>query len=48
VRRAPQLLAGYRFEAIDGAWWDAIVRTDGSEVVQRSAKRYLAQVLGED
>jgi hypothetical protein len=47
VRRAAELLAGYRFEAIYGAWWDAIVRTDGFEVVQRSAKRYLAQVIEE-
>lgn len=47
VRRAAELLAGYHFEAIYGAWWDAIVRTDGFEVVQRSAKRYLTQVIDE-
>jgi len=47
VRRAAELLAGYRFEAIYGAWWDAIVRTDGHEVVQRSARRYLAHVANE-
>ncbi|NIH87230.1 MBL fold metallo-hydrolase [Amycolatopsis granulosa] len=41
VRRAAEILAGYRFEAIYGAWWDAVVRRDGHEVVQRSAKRYL-------
>jgi len=45
VRRAAELLAEYEFEAIYGAWWDAIVRTDGHEVVQRSAKRYLAYAL---
>lgn len=44
VRRAAELLEPYRFEAIYGAWWDAIVRTDGHEVVQRSAKRYLEHV----
>ncbi|MDQ0379213.1 MBL fold metallo-hydrolase [Amycolatopsis thermophila] len=41
VRRAAEILAGYRFEAIYGAWWDAVVRKDGYDVVQRSAKRYL-------
>jgi hypothetical protein len=48
VRRAAELLAGYRFDAIYGAWWDAIVRTDGFEVVQRSARRYLGQVVDKD
>jgi len=47
VRRAAELLAGYRFDAIYGAWWDAIVRAGGHEVVQRSAKRYLAMVSEE-
>ncbi|WP_344866683.1 MBL fold metallo-hydrolase [Amycolatopsis ultiminotia] len=42
VRRAAELLEPYEFEAIYGAWWEAIVRTSGHEVVQRSAKRYLA------
>jgi len=41
VRRAAEILAGYEFEAIYGAWWDAVVRTDGYDVVQRSAQRYL-------
>ncbi|GAB2992254.1 MBL fold metallo-hydrolase [Amycolatopsis acidiphila] len=41
VRRAAEILAGYRFEAIYGAWWDAIVHEHGHDVVQRSAKRYL-------
>ncbi|MFD4192374.1 MBL fold metallo-hydrolase [Amycolatopsis thermoflava] len=41
VRRAAEILAGYRFDAIYGAWWDAVVRQDGYDVVQRSAKRYL-------
>ncbi|HVW39929.1 MAG TPA: MBL fold metallo-hydrolase [Amycolatopsis sp.] len=41
VRRAAEILARYRFRAIYGAWWDAIVREDGHDVVQRSAKRYL-------
>jgi hypothetical protein len=47
VRRAAELLAGYEFEAIYGAWWDAIVRSDGNQVVERSAKRYLSYALDE-
>ncbi|MEV6897289.1 MBL fold metallo-hydrolase [Amycolatopsis sp. NPDC051372] len=45
VRRAAELLEPYAFDAIYGAWWDRIVRSDGHEVVQRSAKRYLAHAL---
>ncbi|MEC3979855.1 MBL fold metallo-hydrolase [Amycolatopsis sp. H20-H5] len=45
VRRAAELLEPYEFEAIYGAWWDAIIREDGHDIVQRSAKRYLSQVL---
>ncbi|WP_326566059.1 MBL fold metallo-hydrolase [Amycolatopsis rhabdoformis] len=45
VRRAAELLEPYAFEAIYGAFWDRVVRSDGHEVVQRSAKRYLAHVL---
>jgi hypothetical protein len=41
VRRAAEILADYRFSAIYGAWWDAVVPEDGYEVVQQSAKRYL-------
>jgi len=44
VRRAAEILEPYRFEAIYGAWWDKIVRTDGHEVAQRSARRYLDHV----
>ncbi|WP_033293754.1 MBL fold metallo-hydrolase [Amycolatopsis jejuensis] len=44
VRHAAELLEPYAFEAIYGAWWDAIVRTDGHNVVQRSAQRYLTYV----
>jgi hypothetical protein len=45
VRRAAEILEPYRFDAIYGAWWNAIVRSDGHQVVQRSAKRYLAHVV---
>ncbi|MDT7727911.1 MAG: hypothetical protein QOI21_4487 [Actinomycetota bacterium] len=45
VRRAAELLEPYQFDAIYGAWWDAIVKSDGHQVVQRSAQRYLSHVL---
>lgn len=41
VRRAAEILDGYRFDAIYGAWWDAIIHADGHDIVQRSATRYL-------
>lgn len=44
VRRAVELLEPYRFEVIYGAWWQAIVRANGNEVVRRSARRYLDAV----
>ncbi|WP_020664905.1 hypothetical protein [Amycolatopsis benzoatilytica] len=44
VAHAAELLEPYAFEAIYGAWWNAIVRTDGHNVVQRSAARYLRHV----
>ena len=47
VRAMVAMLEPFSFEAIYGAWWDAIVRADGHEVVQRSAKRYLAMVSEE-
>ncbi|GAA4875204.1 MBL fold metallo-hydrolase [Saccharopolyspora cebuensis] len=45
VRRAAELLAGYRFEALYGAWWDAVLPDRASTIVQRSARRYLDFVL---
>jgi hypothetical protein len=45
VRQAAEILAPYRFDAVYGAWWDAVVRSDGHEVVQRSARRYLSHTL---
>ncbi|GAB3488832.1 MBL fold metallo-hydrolase [Amycolatopsis cihanbeyliensis] len=41
VRAAAELLEPYPFEDIYGAWWQAVVRGAGHQVVQRSAKRYL-------
>ncbi|MEW1907462.1 hypothetical protein AB0442_03270 [Kitasatospora sp. NPDC085895] len=41
VRAAGELLTGYRFERIHGAWWDRVVTGDGNEVLARSVDRYL-------
>lgn len=45
VRRAAQLLEPYRFDALYGAWWDAVIPTEAHGVVRRSAARYLRYAL---
>jgi glyoxylase-like metal-dependent hydrolase (beta-lactamase superfamily II) len=40
-------LEPYAFDTIYGAWWDRIVRRDGSAIVQRSAERYVRALRGE-
>jgi hypothetical protein len=47
VRGIAGALAPYRFERIYGAWWDRVVRADGSAVVARSAERYVRALHGE-
>ena len=32
---------GYPFDRIYGGWWDRVVRSGGSDVVKKSAARYL-------
>jgi hypothetical protein len=46
VRAAAEMLRPYRFDALYGAWWDAVIPTDAHDIVQRSAKRYLEYVSG--
>lgn len=41
VRRAVSLLEPFAFEAVYGAFWDTVVRSDGQAAVRRSAERYL-------
>ena len=41
VERIAAALEPWRFEQIVGAWWDRVVPRDGSEVVRRSAERYV-------
>jgi hypothetical protein len=40
-------LEPYPFETIYGAWWGRVVPREGSEVVRRSAERYVRAVRGE-
>ena len=40
-------LEPYAFETILGAWWGRIVPREGSEVVRRSAERYVRALRGE-
>ena len=42
VERIAAALEPWPFERILGAWWDRLVPRDGSEVVRRSAARYVA------
>ncbi|MBB3663754.1 MULTISPECIES: MBL fold metallo-hydrolase [Prauserella salsuginis group] len=46
VRRAGQLLAGFAFDDIYGAWWDATIIGGASRVVDRSVALYLQQTSG--
>jgi hypothetical protein len=47
IRRALELIEPLPFERIYGAFWDRVVRSDGSEAVRRSAERYLRFALDE-
>jgi glyoxylase-like metal-dependent hydrolase (beta-lactamase superfamily II) len=47
VRAIEAALEPYEYDAIYGAWWDAVVRRDGKAVVARSAERYERAVRGE-
>jgi len=44
VRRIAGALAPFAFDTIYGAWWDAFVAADGSNVVRRSADRYVRAI----
>lgn len=41
VERISDALAPYAFETLYGGWWGAVVEGDGSNVVRRSAERYV-------
>jgi hypothetical protein len=46
VNRILQSVRPFGFSRIYGAWWDAIVESDGKAAVERSAARYLKAIGG--
>jgi glyoxylase-like metal-dependent hydrolase (beta-lactamase superfamily II) len=44
IRRIVAALEPFEFDRIYGAWWDAVVRSDGKAAVARSAERYLGAI----
>ncbi|HTE60382.1 MAG TPA: hypothetical protein VK631_08510, partial [Solirubrobacteraceae bacterium] len=47
VQRLAAAVEPFDYDAIYGAWWDAIIPADGPEIVRRSAQRYSRALRGE-
>ena len=47
VQRIAEALAPFSFDTIYGGWWGSLVPADGSNVVRRSADRYVRAVGGD-
>jgi hypothetical protein len=47
VRRIVQALEPFPFDSIHGAWWGRVVEHGGSEIVRRSADRYIRAIRGD-
>jgi glyoxylase-like metal-dependent hydrolase (beta-lactamase superfamily II) len=47
VERIATALEPFDYDVIYGAWWGRLVRSDGKDVVQRSAERYGRALRGE-
>jgi hypothetical protein len=47
VQRMAAAVEPFDYDAIYGAWWDAIIPADGPEIVRRSADRYSRALRGE-
>jgi hypothetical protein len=47
VQRLAAAVEPFEYEAIYGAWWDAIIPADGPAIVRRSADRYSRALRGE-
>jgi hypothetical protein len=47
VQRMAAAVEPFAYDAIYGAWWDAIIPADGPEIVRRSADRYSRALQGE-
>ena len=46
VQALAAALEPFEFDSIYGAWWDRFIERDGSEIVRRSADRYVEAVTG--
>ena len=46
VRAIAAALEPFAFERIYGAWWGTVIPGDGSEIVRRSAQRYIDALNG--
>jgi hypothetical protein len=46
VRAVGAALEPFAFERIFGAWWEAVIEADGSDIVRRSVERYVAALDG--
>jgi hypothetical protein len=47
VQRIAAAVEPFEYDAIYGAWWDAIIPADGPAIVRRSADRYSRALRGE-
>jgi hypothetical protein len=47
VQRMARAVEPFDYDAIYGAWWDAIIPADGPAIVRRSADRYSRALRGE-
>jgi hypothetical protein len=47
VQRLAAAVEPFSYDAIYGAWWDAIIPANGPEIVRRSADRYSRALRGE-
>ena len=47
VTRIAEAVEPFQYEAVYGAWWDAIIPAAGPEVVRQSAARYGQALRGE-
>src|SRR3954454_20095823 len=45
VEEIARRVGGFRFDRVYGGWWSHVV-VDAAEVVQRSARRYIARLQG--
>ena len=48
VEHIAEALAPFEFDTIYGAWWDRFIAADGSNIVRRSADRYVRAVTDPD